>query len=285
MQETAWVALSLVNGVGGATLRALIAHFGSAEAVLRASPQDLRQVRGVGEKISTAIHAIQLDQIAQRLAAWKAAGVQILMLGSPTYPAPLLPLTDPPATLFLLGTLPPLTVRRVAVVGTRNPSQAAAQAAQQIGAQLAQAGAIVVSGLALGLDTHAHTGALETPNSAVIGVLGSGILNVYPPESAGLAAAVRLYGALLCEVAPNAAVSASGLVARNRIISGLADSVLIVETEADGGAMHAARAAIRQGRRLYALDLPASGNRQLIAEGAAVALAPTLHDFAQVLLS
>jgi DNA processing protein len=155
----------------------------------------------------------------------------------------------------------------MALVGTRRPSPAAQTAARALTAALIDRGATIVSGLALGIDSLAHHEALAG-SGRTLAVLGGGVLNVYPPQHAHLADAISARGALLCEVAPDAAVGSPGLVARNRIITGLAECVFIVESQTDGGAMHAGRFAREQGRRLFTLDLPASGNRALIAAGA-----------------
>ena len=123
-----------------------------------------------------------------------------------------------------------------------------------------------MSGLALGVDTAAHLGALSSPDGYTLAVLGCGVLNVYPSENRGLADAIALRGGLLCEVNPSAEAKTPAIVARNRLISGLCDALIVVETSIDGGAMHAAKRAFEQGRRVYALDTAASGNRLLIDE-------------------
>jgi DNA processing protein len=132
--------------------------------------------------------------------------------------------------------------------------------------------------MALGIDSAAHIGALACLGGVTTAVLGSGVLNVYPPGNRALAEAIRQRGALLSEVHPDAQPKPSTLVARNRIISGLCEAVIVVETESDGGAMHAARRAIDQGRRVYTLESDASGNRALIEAGASV-IKPDLSGF------
>lgn len=280
--EAAWVALGLVRGVGSVTLRALLATFGTLEGVLAAPDAELRKVRGVGPKIAAAIRTLPVKDTQQAIARWRAAGVSLHRLPDATYPPRLAAIPDAPATLFAQGELRSAAAPHVAIVGTRSPSPLAARAAATAARTLARQGAVIVSGAALGVDAIALNAALEVPNSYAIGVLGSGVLRPYPPENAALMQLLRLYGLLLCEVAPDATVSAAGLVARNRVITGLADAILIVETDDGGGAMHAARAAIRQGRRLAALDVPASGNRALIDSGDALPLPPDLHDISSL---
>jgi DNA processing protein len=176
-------------------------------------------------------------------------------------------LDDAPPTLFVRGHWEPLSDKTVAIVGTREPSPAAEQVAKELSMELAERGYTIVSGLAVGIDAAAHHGALAVAGHT-LAVLGSGVLNVYPPQHQDLAEAIQLRGALLSEVQPFAETNASALVARNRIITGLSQQVIVVETATDGGAMHAARFAGLQRRRLYTLDLPASGNRALLANGA-----------------
>lgn len=278
MPSAAWVALSLLPHLGGRTFRALLDHFdGDISAILAASVESLRQVRGVGPKIAHSILNVDVAATARNLDRWLHAGVMILTLDDAMYPSALRALPDAPPTLFALGVVDALSRRAVAVVGTRTPSPQARTCAQNIGAGLAQADYAVVSGLALGIDSAAHLGALAVPQGGTLAVLGGGILNVYPPGNRALAEAVIARGALLCEVSPDAPVSAPGLVARNRLITGLAAAVIVVETGVEGGAMHAARFARDQGRPLYALDLPTAGNRALLADGAQP-ITPNLDD-------
>ncbi len=265
----AWVALSLIRGMGGRTLKALAAAYnGDLEAVLRADEASLRQVRGVGAKIAQAVRHVDLAETAQRLAQWQADGVEVLTLNDARYPPRLRALPDAPPTLFKRGTdtlahLP----KTIAIVGTRYPTPQGLACATHAAALAAESGYAVVSGLALGIDSAAHWAA-SAYALRQFAVLGSGVLRLYPPQNRALAQAIQAQGALLCEVAPDAAVSAAGLVARNRIISGLADAVIVVESNADGGAMHAAMFAQRQGRPIYTFDLNSSGNRALLAQGA-----------------
>ena len=267
----AWVALSLVEHLGGRKLAALLAAFGSdPEAILAADDRDLRSVPGIGPKLSAAIRAVNLERTAQEIARWHEAGVQILASSDPDYPPRLRALADDaPPCLFVRGN-PEALVKpcSIAIVGTRQPSGPAREAAVRLGMELGLAGCAVVSGLAAGIDAAAHSGALSGRGCAVA-VLGSGVRQIFPPEHGALADLIlRTGGAIVSEVSPDARASTPRLVARNRLISGLSDAVLIAETSSDGGAMYAARGALAQGRRLFALDLPATGNRGLIADGA-----------------
>ncbi|MBK9124608.1 MAG: DNA-protecting protein DprA [Chloroflexi bacterium] len=256
MADAAWVALSVIRGLGGKTLRALIDRFGAPDAILGASASDLRRVRGIGPALSAAITAVDLPEVERALARWQDRGVRIVASDDPEYPAALRTLDDAPPTLFIRGHWPCLTERAVAIVGTRTASPDALALAQRVAGDLAEQGVTVVSGLALGIDSAAHIGALATTRGVTAAVLGSGLLDIYPPQNAGLAAAIERRGALVCEIRPDSRVNTPALVARNRIISGLSQCVLVVQTDADGGALHAARAAIAQGRRVCFVDDP-----------------------------
>ena len=156
-------------------------------------------------------------------------------------------------------------------MGTRRPSQPAKFLTMQLAAKLAQEGFTIVSGLALGVDAAAHSGALQAQGGGTtIAVLGSGVLNVYPPHNKRIALMTQQAGALISEVHPNLGTNVQRLVSRNRIISGMSQGVIVIESDVDGGAMHAARRAKEQGRTVYTLELPAAGNRQLIKDGAII---------------
>ncbi len=267
----AWVALCLVEHLGGRKLRALLDTFGGDLDALRAADNAaLQRVPGIGPKLSAAIRALNVPAVAQDMARWHEAGVTILAPSSALYPRRLRDLgDDAPPCLFVQGNLDALDAGcTVAIVGTRQPTPPAREATLRLGMELGLLGCAVVSGLAAGIDAAAHNGALSGRGRAVA-VLGSGVLQIFPPEHGALAALIlRQGGAIVSEVSPDARASTPRLVARNRLISGLSDAVLIAESSVDGGAMYAARAAMAQGRRLFALDLLATGNQALIAAGA-----------------
>jgi DNA processing protein len=272
----AWTALALQPHIGTKTLRALMAHFGSAEAVLDATVKDLKQVSGVGAITARRIADIDLDQLNNQHHTWTKQGITLLTPDHPAYPTPLTGLDDAPCVLFALGK-PRLGLwaKTVAIVGTRSPEPHMQALTQGLALRLAQEKNTIVSGLALGIDTYAHLGALAATHGHTVAVMGSGVLNVYPSINRPLAQQVAANGLILSEVLPDVDVTSAHLVARNRIISGLSRAVIVVQTEVDGGAMHAARMGAAQGRTIYAIDLPYSGNRQLIRDGA-IPLSPLL---------
>jgi DNA processing protein len=280
VDRAAWIALSLTEHVGSRTIDALLHHFaGDTDAIFAATPDALQAVPGVGPKIARGISAIDRAAIARRLAAWERTGVTIITWAHDRhrYPAALLSIADPPATLFALGTLNTLDGLTAGIVGTRRPAPAAAELATRLAYDLARRGILIISGLARGIDAAAHQGAVGA-GGRTAAVLGSGVLRIYPPEHGPLAEAIRITGGvLLAEAAPDTPPSSPRLVARNRLISALGRALVVIETGADGGAMHAARRAVEQGRRVCAVDYPADGNQALIA-GGALPLAPDLSN-------
>jgi DNA processing protein len=270
MSDVGWIALSLTGRIGNKTLQALLNHFeGSTTAILEADAKSLRRVTGVGPKIAQSIRAIDLRQVEAAIKRWQQAGIRILTLRDEDYPQPLKLLDDAPPTLFLRGENATFD-KSIAIVGTRNPSDEARKFAQNLSTELVERGYTIISGLALGIDSAAHFGALIHPEGRTGAVLGCGILNIYPPEHKQLAGKIALQGFVVSEVHPESTTSPASLVARNRIITGLSEGVIVVETSVDGGAMYAARFASQQGRPVYTVDSGASGNQALIAAGATV---------------
>ena len=266
-----WVALCLVPGLGAKTIERLLAHFGSLDAVLTADVAALIEVPRIGPKLAAAIRVIDLDQIRAAIQVWQADGITILKRAPvdphDPYPARLQALDDAPPVLFRRGTMLAGDVQAVAVVGTRQPTAPAHDFAATLAAELAQRGWCIVSGLAAGIDTVAHTGALRA-GGRTLAVLGCGVRVPYPPQNAALAAQIMQHGALLSEQHPDAGPNSPALVARNRLISGLSRAVFVVEAGSTSGSLYAARFARRQGRPVYAVATSAAGNRHLIAEGA-----------------
>jgi len=273
--DVAWVGLSLCKHLGGKTFKSLLAQFDDdLDSILKADAKTLRQVPGIGPKIASAIQAVDLGAVEKRLSHWQRAGVKVYTWDDLNYPRLLRALADAPPTLFVRGHLPDLRTLpggAFAVIGTRSPQAKSAALAERIGMTIASASGAVISGLARGIDSAAHMGALAVQDGVTIAVLGNGILNPYPPENRRKADAILARnGALVCEVAPDAAPGAPGLVARNRLITGLSEAVIVVESATDGGAMHAARFASAQGKRILTTGIKASGNQALIADGAVV---------------
>ncbi len=266
--RTRIIALALTDRVGWTLIHRLIERFGTLEAALSASPDALQTVQGIGKQIAANIRAIDLDRLAAELWRFEAQGITVATWQDAHYPARLKGLDDRPLALFWKGAIQPEDTRSIAIVGTRQPAGASIRLAQQWAADLAARGWTVVSGLARGIDTAAHQGALAA-NGRTIAVLGCGVNVVYPPENRPLAAQVIASGALISEVHPNTAPTANTLMRRNRLIAGLSRALIVIEAPADSGALHAARYAHGQGTPVFAVD-NSEGNAALLRDFARV---------------
>jgi len=270
----ALVALTLVPGVGPGRIRALLARFGSAQAALHAPIAALVQVPGIGMQTARRIAAFDdWDAVDAQFERAERVGATLIPAWDERFPPLLRQIYDPPALLWLRGELTPADDNAVAIVGTRRPTDYGLRTARQFAAALAREGVTVVSGLAYGIDAAAHRGALEA-GGRTLAVLGSGVDRIYPSRHERLARAIMAQGALLSEFPLGAAPDAPNFPRRNRLISGLARAVLIVEAYETGGALITARLALEQNREVLAipgaLHNPASaGTNRLIRDSLA----------------
>jgi DNA processing protein len=265
--------LSLVSGVGPRIRRALLDRFGSSRAVLAAAPSQLREVEGVGPKVSRNVAAAREEVHAEdEIELCRRHEITILTDKDESYPRALQEIHDPPGVLFVRGRIEPQDALAIGIVGTRHASQYGLRQAERLAASLARAGLTIVSGLARGVDAAAHRGALSA-GGRTIAVLASGVLNVYPPEHDKLAAEVAAQGAVVSESPPRWEPLAGGFPQRNRIISGLSLGVLVIEAGDRSGALITARHAMEQGRDVFAVpgrieDRTSRGCHRLIRDGA-----------------
>jgi DNA processing protein len=267
--RAAWLRLIRSENVGPVTFRELINHFGSARAALEALP-DLARRGGARARIRIASEA----DVASESATAAAMGARFVTMGEPDYPAHLLTIEGPPPLLAVKGG--PGVCRRhaVAIVGARNASLAGRKMATMMARGLGEAGYVVVSGLARGIDAAAHEASLDT---GTIAVFAGGLDRLYPPENAGLAARiVETGGALVSEMPFGWEPRARDFPRRNRLISGIALGVVVIEAAARSGSLHTARFAAEQGREVFAvpgspLDPRAEGTNDLIRNGATLA--------------
>ena len=267
------VRLVCVPGVGARMRQQLLARFGSPGGIFAATTAELRDVPGVGPTLAAAIHRHADPVEADRLIALcRDRGVSIVLEGTAGYPPLLSTITDPPGVLFVKGRLEPRDALAVAIVGARHATAYGRKQAWQLASGLARAGYTVVSGLARGTDAAAHRGALDA-GGRTIAVLGSGVLNVYPPEHAGLAEEIEARGALVGEAPPLTEPFPGCFPQRNRIVSGLALGVVVVQASDRSGALITARLAGEQGREVFAVPgevdcRMSKGCHQLLRDGA-----------------
>lgn len=247
------VRLSLVSGVGPRLRKALLDAFGTASAALAAAPADLRGVPGIGAQLARRIAAAKDEiDVQAELDRCAAHGIRILTDHDDDYPRALREIHDPPAVLYLRGQILPQDALAIAIVGARHATHYGITQAERLAGSLARAGLTITSGLARGIDAAAHRGALAA-GGRTLAVLGSGLLNLYPPEHAELAEAVVAGGALISEVPPDSPPLAAAFPQRNRIITGLSLGVMVVEASTQSGALISARHAMEQGRDVFAV--------------------------------
>lgn len=252
--------------------RLLEACGGDPVAVLRADPATLRAVRGVGPVIAETLVAWQAHvDLAAEERGLQNCGAVFLPGDDAAYPPLLREIHDPPIGLYCRGRYDSARTC-VAIVGSRRTTQYGLATARRLGAELARRGICVVSGLARGIDTAAHEGALEAGGSTVA-VLGTGIDLVYPPENRALTERIARDGALLSEFRLGRPADRQSFAMRNRIVAGMSAAIVVVESDVDGGSMITARFAAEQGRVVLAvpgrIDQPTSaGCHQLIRDGA-----------------
>jgi DNA processing protein len=263
----------MVPKIGPIRVKRLLEAFGSPSAVLSAPLDHLQSVRGMGQDAAKSLREWEsLVDLPGELALVREAGAKVLTLASSDYPTLLREIHDPPTVLYILGDILERDRHAIGVIGTRKPSHYATDCAKKLSYQLAYAGVTVVSGLARGIDTAAHQAALAA-KGRTIGVLGSGLLEFYPPENRTLADKIATSGAVVTEFSMRVKADRQTFPMRNRIISGCSFGVLVVEAGANSGALISANQAGEQGRSIYAvpgrIDNPnAIGSNRLIQQGA-----------------
>jgi len=270
----AWMRLDRSHGVGPRTAAALLAAFGSPQAIFAADAAALAphlnaaQLRAILQPPS----ADTLRLVEATLRWLQQPGHALLALGRPGYPDLLAAIPDPPLLLYINGQIDVLAGPALAIVGSRNASTQGKANAQAFAEALSGAGMTIVSGLALGVDTAAHEGALKGSGSTVA-VIGTGPDLVYPARNRALAERIARDGCIVSEYPIGTPPLPSNFPKRNRIISGLAAGVLVVEAAAQSGSLITARQAAEQGRDVFAIPgsihaALSKGCHELIREGA-----------------
>ena len=267
-----WLKLKNVPGVGNLLYKRLLDQFGSPEHVFNASGSELCRVPGITDRIAGAILShvpVDADRCEIDLATEKGFG--IITLADPAYPALLREIPDPPPFLYVCGNLEN-NQPCVAVVGSRHATDYGLAAARRIGSDLSACGITIVSGMARGIDTAAHLGALDADGST-IAVLGSGLNRIYPSENLELFQKISIKGAVISEFSLNAGPDPHHFPIRNRVISGMSLGTVIVEGSMNSGSLITARLAAEQGREVFAVpgsirSYKSAGSHYLIKQGA-----------------
>jgi DNA processing protein len=266
-ERRAWLRLARTENVGPVTFRELIRRYDDAVEALAALPELARR----GGRAS-GLRVPSQAEIETELAAGEALGARLLCAGEADFPKTLAAVDPPPPVLWIRGDAALLDRPSVAIVGARVASAAGQRFARGLASELGQAGYLVVSGMARGIDAAAHEGALPTGTAAV---LAGGVDDIYPPEHRGLYERIVEGGCVVSENEPGRAAVARDFPRRNRIISGLSRAVVVVEAELRSGSLITARLAAEQGREVLAvpgspLDPRAKGTNDLIRQGAAI---------------
>ncbi len=272
-EKLPWLALRAIPGVGLVLFQRLVQTFGSPAAVFEASFSDLRSIRGVSPAIAQAITSFRdWDRVEAQISRLAAAGALVLTQDDPLFPPRLQQIPYPPPYLFVRGALEPEDAQAVALVGTRVASYYGIKTCRRLAGALAARGWRVVSGLARGIDTAAHQGALDR-GGRTLAVLGCGLDVVYPPENKKLYQQIPMQGALISEFPLGTPPEGKNFPIRNRLISGLAWAVVVVEAGEKSGTHITVEYALGQGREVMAVpgpvDSPNSlGPHRLIQQGA-----------------
>ncbi|HHZ19870.1 MAG TPA: DNA-protecting protein DprA [Firmicutes bacterium] len=270
-QRAFWVALHRVEGLGPKRFQRILQEWGGPHIAWEKDRKELEAVLGakVTERLLELRRTIDPTRLMQQL---RAEEISVITWQDEDYPANLQRIDNPPPVLYYRGRWSPQDVNAVAVVGSRNPTPTGAYIAEELALALGQQGITVVSGLARGIDTAAHWGAVRG-GGRTIAVLGSGLDELYPPENRSLGEEIQKNGLLISEFPLGTKPVAGNFPSRNRIISGLSLGVLVVEAAKDSGSLITANLALEQGREVFAVPGPiysmvSKGANRLIQQGA-----------------
>ena len=271
---SAWLKLTLANGVGSSVQRSLLKEFGSPQAIFDAG--ELLIEKYIGQSKAQKLFAAQTDEIIEQTLTWLQLSEQhhIITLADENYPKFLLNISDPPTIIYARGNIELLNHQGLAVVGSRNATPQGLLNAENFCQVIANFGLPIISGLALGIDSAAHKGALKAANGATLAVIGTGINRMYPASNKNLALQIlEQNGLIITEFPLNTSPSPENFPRRNRLISGLSLGILVVEATIDSGSLITAKLAAEQGREVFAIPgsihSPLSkGCHKLIRQGA-----------------
>ena len=247
------LALKMVEGVGDVNHRSLIEAFGDAESVFKASESQLRDVKGIGEKLVEGIRAFSdWKSVDEEIEKAKKLDIDIITLADTVYPRNLLETYSPPPVLYKKGAFKEEDIFAVSVVGSRTPDRYGKVVAETLGRELGGMGITVISGMARGIDSIAHIAALRI-GGRTIAVLGSGLDVVYPPENRALYREIVEKGVVLSEFPLGTTPDSNHFPKRNRVISGLALGVVVVQAAQQSGSLITAASALEQNREVFAI--------------------------------
>ncbi len=267
------ITLSRIDGVGVKRLLQLMAEIGSADKILRSPVSQLANVRGIGREIASRIAESQNRQEAELIRDQiEKLGWNYFLYGDPDYPAALKNIADPPIHLFYMGNYCESDFNAIAIVGSRSASENGRIFSENLAEALAQNGITVISGMARGIDNCAHRGALKA-NGRTIAVFGSSLEIIYPPEGREMAGKIVKSGVIFSEFLPGTAPIGPNFPRRNRIISGLAQGIIVIEAAEKSGALSTAFHALAQNREIFAVpgsprSVTSRGTNRLIKDGA-----------------
>ena len=287
----ACIALNMLPTVGPVRLRKLLELFKEPQQILGAKRSELRKVEGIGNEVADQISNWESTvDLAAELKRVRESSVTVITQESPSYPKQLREIHAPPIVLYVWGELEERDHHAIGIIGARRTTHYGTESAKKLAYQLAYAGLTVVSGLARGIDTAAHQGALAA-KGRTIAVIGSGLSKLYPPENQALADKIRDgNGAIVSEFSMEIEPDRQTFPMRNRIIAGWSHGILVVEAGLNSGALITAAQALDQGRSVYAvpghINAPsAMGSNRLIQQGAKLVMdANDILDDLQILL-
>lgn len=269
------VALTLVPELGAIRSRQLVDHFGTAAAIFKAKKKEIAVVEGIGEACARSIKEWNdFDEAEAEIRFTEQHGIQTIFLTDPNYPQRLLHCYDPPTLLYYSGNKDLNHRYIISIIGTRNHTDYGRQVTEQLVAELQEQQVMITSGLAFGIDAIAHRSALQY-GLPTVGVLGHGLDMVYPFQHKSLAREITQQGALLTEFRRHTQPDKHNFPRRNRIVAGMADATIVIETACKGGSMITAELAYTYNRDLFAVpgkitDQKSSGCLQLIKQNKAM---------------
>ena len=287
----ACIALNMLPTIGPVRLRKLLEVFKRPQEILAAKRNELRKVEGIGNEVADQISNWEsIVDLGAELDRIREFGATVITQESSSYPKALREIHAPPIVLYVWGELKERDHHAIGIIGARRTTHYGVESAKKLAYQLAYAGLTVISGLARGIDTAAHQGALAA-KGRTIAAIGSGLARLYPPENAALAEKIRVgNGAIVSEFSMEIEPDRQTFPMRNRIISGWSHGVLVVEAGLNSGALITASQALEQGRSVYAvpghINAPsAMGSNRLIQQGAKLVMdASDILDDLQILL-